>query len=159
MSGVASAIRGILAEAGTVSLKRLAWAYGCAPKGSAEERELEQALRARIAAEADAARSRLARARVLAGLSRSQAAKLLGWAQGPLCAMESGVGAPPTNAELRQLADLYGVSAAWLAGADPVVPADAARALRDANITPRERESLTELLGAIQTPGRAGGDR
>ena len=35
----------------TVSLKRLAWAFGCARRGSDVERLLEQALRDRIATE------------------------------------------------------------------------------------------------------------
>jgi len=40
--------------ADAASLKRLAWAYGCARKGSDEERQLEILLRDRIAAELQA---------------------------------------------------------------------------------------------------------
>lgn len=34
------------------SFKRLAWAYGCSPRGSAEEAVLERMLRDRVLAEA-----------------------------------------------------------------------------------------------------------
>jgi hypothetical protein len=43
------AVSTTIINAATCSLKRLAWAYGCAPKGSDEERQLEQILVARIA--------------------------------------------------------------------------------------------------------------
>jgi transcriptional regulator with XRE-family HTH domain len=98
--------------------------------------------------------SRLRRARELAGLSLGQAARRLGWAQGPLGAMEIGQGTPPTETDLVALATLYGVSLAWLQGADPVVPDHVDRVLRDADIPHGERDRLLELLGAIMTPGR-----
>ena len=98
--------------------------------------------------------SRLRRAREIAGLSLGQAAAKLGWSQGPLQAMEVNAGYQPTEDDLRTLAALYGVSAAWLRGADPVVPAAAARLLRESRIEPRDRDALEELLGAIYTPER-----
>jgi hypothetical protein len=41
MSAARSSIVGIVLAPETASLKRLAWAYGCAKKGSDEERQLE----------------------------------------------------------------------------------------------------------------------
>lgn len=38
---VQSSIARTIVDADTVSLKRLAWAYGCAPRGSSEEKQLE----------------------------------------------------------------------------------------------------------------------
>src|SRR5258705_12366704 len=40
-----------IVDAETCSLKRLAWAYGCAPKGSPEERQLGALLLERVSAE------------------------------------------------------------------------------------------------------------
>jgi hypothetical protein len=51
MSGARSAIAATLLNGTSASLKRLAWAYGCAAKGSDEERQLEQLLRERIRSE------------------------------------------------------------------------------------------------------------
>lgn len=93
--------------------------------------------------------SRLTRARELAGLSLAQAAKLLGWARGPLYAMEIGEGVPPTEDELRKLAELYGVSLAWLRGEDVELPAATRAVLRQVE-HPGDRARLTELLTAIQ---------
>lgn len=45
------AIRSTIANADTCSLKRLAWAYGCSPKGSSEEGQLGQLLLDRVSAE------------------------------------------------------------------------------------------------------------
>lgn len=47
MSGSQPAIARTIVDADNVSLKRLAWAYGCAPKGSSEEKQLEALLLAR----------------------------------------------------------------------------------------------------------------
>ncbi|HEX6022574.1 MAG TPA: hypothetical protein VFZ00_11305 [Solirubrobacter sp.] len=47
MSGTQPAIARTIADADKVSLKRLAWAFGCAPKGSSEEMQLEMLLLAR----------------------------------------------------------------------------------------------------------------
>jgi len=44
---VQASIARTIVDADTCSLKRLAWAYGCAPKGSREEKALEMALLAR----------------------------------------------------------------------------------------------------------------
>jgi hypothetical protein len=42
----------ILLNPDTASLKRIAWAFGCAKKGSDEERQLEALLREKLAKEA-----------------------------------------------------------------------------------------------------------
>lgn len=60
--------------------------------------------------------NRAAIARASAGLTLGQAAKLLGWATGPLHAIEIGEGHPPTDEEWRKLADLYHVRIEWLRG-------------------------------------------
>ena len=52
MSGVSESIARVIAQADTCSLKRLAWAYGCAKKGSDMERQLEALLRQRCVSEA-----------------------------------------------------------------------------------------------------------
>lgn len=100
------------------------------------------------------ATNRLLRARELAGLSLGQAAKLLGWAQGPLHAMELGDGAPPTEAELGRLSRLYGCSIEYLRG-DPLLPppADLIAALDAKGIEGRDRAAVIEfaqLLGGRQ---------
>lgn len=41
---VTTATFGILADPGAASLKRIAWAFGCAAKGSDDERRLEEIL-------------------------------------------------------------------------------------------------------------------
>ena len=41
---VQQSIARTIVDAETCSLKRLAWAYGCAPKGSSEEKQLEMLL-------------------------------------------------------------------------------------------------------------------
>lgn len=51
MSGASGARAGVLLSPATASLKRIAWAYGCSPKGSNEEHQLEQLLREKIARE------------------------------------------------------------------------------------------------------------
>jgi hypothetical protein len=107
------------------------------------------------------AKTRMLRAREMAGLSRSQVYKLLGipldcihgqW----LTDLETGDLDIRTQGEpsIRRFADLYGVSRAWLLGADPVVPDNVVRALRDADISPSDRETLLEVIGAIATPER-----
>lgn len=94
--------------------------------------------------------NRYKRARELAGLSLAQAAARLGWAQGPLYAAEGGLGAPLTEPEVRIMADVYGVSIAWLQGADPVVPEATREMLRDADISFADRDNLIEFLGAVK---------
>lgn len=52
---VQASISRTIADADNVSLKRLAWAYGCAPKGSSEEKQLEELLRNRVLRDASVA--------------------------------------------------------------------------------------------------------
>ncbi len=51
MSGTQPAIARTIAAANTCSIKRLAWAYGCAKSGSSEEAQLGQLLLDRVSAE------------------------------------------------------------------------------------------------------------
>ena len=50
MNAIQRSIADVLANSDRCSLKRLAWAYGCAAKGSDLERQLEAALRIRASA-------------------------------------------------------------------------------------------------------------
>jgi hypothetical protein len=50
-SPLSSTLAAVIADAHKCSLKRLAWAYGCSPKGSNEERQLEYLLRQRVTGE------------------------------------------------------------------------------------------------------------
>lgn len=45
---VTKATFGVLVAPSSASLKRIAWAFGCAKKGSDEERQLEAILRDRL---------------------------------------------------------------------------------------------------------------
>ncbi len=100
--------------------------------------------------------SRYTRARELAGLTIAQATKLLGWTDNMLLIdIESGEHIPSVGV-VAKLADLYGVSAAWLRGARPVVPPAAERliiqAMNDQRMSSRCGDDLLELFGAICTP-------
>lgn len=89
--------------------------------------------------------SRLRRAREMAGLSRAQAARQLGW----LCLYEDETEPQPNDAQLGVLAALYGVQFAWLRGADLVLRPEVEALLRSIeNID--DRAKLTELLIATQ---------
>lgn len=90
-------------------------------------------------------KSRIARAREMAGLSRAQAARLLGW----LCLYEEDGEPDPNESQLAALADLYGVSIAWLRG-QPVELSESTRDLLRSVEPPGERARLTELLEAVQ---------
>lgn len=92
---------------------------------------------------------RLRRARELAGLSLSQAAKLLGWAQSPLYALETGAGGPPTDADLSRLAELYHVPIAYLLGDEVRIPDDLHRQLDAANVSPGDRATVLEFAGIL----------
>lgn len=92
---------------------------------------------------------RLTRAREMAGLSIGQAAKRLGWARGPLHAMEIGAGHSPSDDDLRRLAELYGVSVEWLRGEAVELPESTRQLLREVDHD-GDRARLTELLTAIQ---------
>lgn len=93
--------------------------------------------------------NRLRRARELAGLSLGQAAKLLGWAQGPLYAMEIGEGVPPTDVDLAKLAELYHVPVAYLHGAEPKIPEALRRQLDDLEISSGDRDTVLEFAGVL----------
>lgn len=96
---------------------------------------------------------RLRRARELAGLSIGQAAKLLGWSQGPLVLMEKGHGHPPDPGELGRLASLYGVSVEWLRG-DEVQLSDDHRMLVGEIEHDGDRARVAELLASLPRRGR-----
>lgn len=93
---------------------------------------------------------RYRQAREQAGLTLEQAAKYLGWARGPLLAIESGVGHPPTEDEQRHMADVYGCSMQWLRGDHVEPPADLVRALRDAEVSDHDRDIVLEFAASIQ---------
>ena len=92
--------------------------------------------------------SRLTRAREMAGLSLGQASKLLDWPRWMLERYESGKDDIP-DVCLRRLADLYGVSLAWLRGEDIELPESTRQVLREVEHT-GDRVRLTELLEATQ---------
>lgn len=94
--------------------------------------------------------SRIRRGRQLAGLTMGQAARLLGMTVVQVSDLELGR-TEPTPDQIAALADRYGVGAAWIAGADPVIPDECQRVLRMADISTGDRETLRELLGAIYT--------
>lgn len=93
--------------------------------------------------------NRLRRGREICGLSIAQAAKLLGWSQGPLHAMEIGA-TKPTDTDLGQLAKLYQTSPEWLLGAEPVLPDQLHQMLRDAaddGVSAHDRDIVLEVSG------------
>lgn len=96
---------------------------------------------------------RLRRARELAGLSLTQAARKLGWDGLSLEEHETGACAalrwPLSDDEWSRLADLYGVTVAWLRGADVELPEATREVLRQVEHN-GDRARLTELLEAVQ---------
>lgn len=95
--------------------------------------------------------NRLLRGRELAGLSLPQAAKLLGWAQGPLFSMENGL-CEPTEGDYRAVASVYGASIEWLRG-DHVEPqADLVKALRDKGVEGSDRDTVLEFAAMLGPP-------
>ena len=96
-------------------------------------------------------KTRIARARELAGLSEGQAARLLGVDRAWLARVEAEQ-EPPTAAFLRDLAKLCRTSMAWLLGDAPKIPESTQRLLRNSKLTPRDRETLLEVAGMWSTP-------
>lgn len=94
--------------------------------------------------------NRYCRAREIAGLSPAQAARMLGWAQGPLHAIEIGAGAPPTEDEQRRMSEVYGCSIEWLRGDSIEPPADLVKALRDKGVSDHDRDAVLEFAAMIQ---------
>lgn len=92
--------------------------------------------------------SRLTRAREMAGLSLAQANRLLGW-KGTDTLADMEAGDVPGDATAARLADLYGVSLAWLRGEDIELPESTRQVLREVEHT-GDRVRLTELLEATQ---------
>lgn len=92
---------------------------------------------------------RLRSTREGAGLSLAQAAKLLGWAQGPLHAFEVGE-TPPTEEDLRTLAALYRCSVAWLRGETAELSAANEALLRDVEHT-GDRAVVREFMEMLST--------
>lgn len=92
-------------------------------------------------------KSRLTTAREMAGLSIGQAAKRLDWPTQMIERYESED--EVTSACRRRLADLYGVSVAWLRGETVTLPESTRAVLRKVEHTD-DRQRLTELLEATQ---------
>lgn len=92
---------------------------------------------------------RLRSTRVGAGLSLQQAAKLMGWAQGPLFAFEVGA-TVPTDDDLRVMAKVYRCSVRWLRGETAELSAENAALLRTVDHT-GDRETLREFMLMIST--------
>lgn len=99
--------------------------------------------------------NRLARAREICGLSITQASKVLGWARGPLFAIETGQGAPPSDDDLIKLAALYQTTVAWLLGDEPQISDDNKALLRTVEHDV-DRAAVAEFVGMLSTPERAG---
>lgn len=93
--------------------------------------------------------NRLKSTREGAGLSLAQAAKLLGWAQGPLRAFEVGE-TQPTDEDLRALAALYRCSVAWLRGETAELSAANEALLRDVEHA-GDRETVREFMEMLST--------
>jgi len=94
--------------------------------------------------------NRLRSTREQCGLTVGQAAKLLGWARGPLYAMEIGAGSPPTDDDLRAIATLYGCSVAWLRGETAKLSPDNEALLRTIDHT-GDRATVREFMEMIST--------
>lgn len=94
-------------------------------------------------------RSRLQHQREVSGLSLAQAAKLLGWAQGPLHAFEIGAVAP-TDEDLGALAKIYGCSIAWLRGETAELSDDGEALLRGIEQT-GDRAIVREFMEMLST--------
>jgi len=103
-------------------------------------------------------KTRSARARELAGLSEGQAARLLGVDRAWLARVEAEQ-EPPTEAFLRDLAQLCRTSVAWLLGDAPQIPESTQELLRKSKLTPRDREELLEVAGMWSTPEEGGARR
>jgi transcriptional regulator with XRE-family HTH domain len=97
-----------------------------------------------------AVKNRLQHQREVCGLSLAQAAQQLGWAQGPLHAMESGQGSPPTEADLGELAKLYGCSIAWLLG-ETAELGDENKAMLDTIEHTSDRAIVREFIEMLST--------
>ena len=97
---------------------------------------------------------RYRRAREMAGLSITQAARLLGLRVIDVIDMES---AHPSGLcawlSPDKVAEIYGVSAAWLEGAEPNLPPVARELLRQMEST-SDRAKVTELLEALYTEAK-----
>lgn len=98
-----------------------------------------------------ALKTRIGRARELAGLSADQAAKILGVDREWLARVEVEQ-EPPTEEFLRRVADLMGTTMSWLLGDEPMIPAATTKLLRDSDVTPRDRDTLIEVIGMWCTP-------
>jgi transcriptional regulator with XRE-family HTH domain len=100
--------------------------------------------------------ARLAMARKQAGLSQGQVAKLLGLHRPTISELEAAR-RNVTGPELAKFAEIYGVSAEWLAGSDADEP-DANRdrvllAARElAKIAPEDLNRVLDLLSALRRP-------
>lgn len=95
--------------------------------------------------------NRLRRARETAGLSIEQATAKLGWARGPLRALEDGTAKyPVTEDSLRAMAGIYGCSVAWLCGETAELSLENEALLRTVEHT-GDRATLREFMQMIST--------
>jgi transcriptional regulator with XRE-family HTH domain len=93
--------------------------------------------------------NRIRKTREGAGLSLAQAAKLLGWAHGPLYAFETGA-AQPTDEDMRVMAALYHCSVAWLRGETGEMSAENQALLRTVEHT-GDRAVVREFMEMLST--------
>lgn len=104
---------------------------------------------------------RLTRARVLAGLSVGQAAKLLTMARVDLETLEAGEN-DPDEFTARRMADVYGVGVPWMLGQIPQFATQeevkkslvCARTSKGRQITDKDREAIAEFTAMLK--GRKG---
>jgi hypothetical protein len=98
--------------------------------------------------------ARYKRAREIAGLTMGQALRQLNWQPGDNLLEEiEALRYKPSPQLHTTLAALYGVSPAWLRGADPVVPSSVEHLLkRWSGLSDEDRASLLEVIGAIYAP-------
>jgi hypothetical protein len=99
--------------------------------------------------------NRLRRAREIAGLSATQAARLLGWDTLALEEHETGheraARYPLSDGEWTKLADVYGCSVEWLQGDEmPPPPEDLIEALDRAGVEGHDRETVIEFAQMIR---------
>lgn len=104
---------------------------------------------------------RLKEARKLAGLSQGQVARMLGLHRPSVSGMEAGSRRVSAD-ELAQLAEIYDVSVAWLAGEAPAIldardPKLELAARELAKLKPDDLEHLLRLLAAMRSDSTATG--
>jgi transcriptional regulator with XRE-family HTH domain len=92
---------------------------------------------------------RLRRGRELSGLSGVQAAKLLGIRSQKIGQYEVGEVVPAAKM-LKDMANVYGCSRAWLEGQDVAVSDSTKQLLRDDRISFSDRDAIEEILSSME---------